>query len=433
MQHLTKRFLKYVSFNIIAMIGFSCYILADTFFIADALGSNGLAALNFSISFFSILQGLGLMIGIGGATRFSILKTDSSQKKQSIVYMHSLTMGGFVALVFVIISIFFTTPLSRILGADEITLPLTKVYLSTILGFSPFFIMNNILLAFIRNDNNPKLSMTAMLISSFSNIILDYIFMFPLSLGILGAAVATGLSPIISLCVLSIHFIQKKQGFHLCRFKIHISEFIDIILLGLSSFIGELASAISLFTFNLVILKLAGNTGVAAYGIIANIALIATAVFTGAAQGIQPLASEYYGKRDIGSIRDILRFGTITCIVLALIMYAVVFLFSDLIVAIFNSEGNKMLAEIANSGLKIYFAGYFFAGVNIVFIAFLSAVSQSKPAMLLSVLRSCVFLVPFVLLLSMIFGTYGVWLSFVITEVLVFLISVFWLMSFKKI
>jgi Na+-driven multidrug efflux pump len=89
--------------------------------------------------------------------------------------------------------------------------------------------------------------------------------------------------------------------------------------------------------------------------------------------------------------------------------------------------------EIANSGLKIYFAGYFFAGVNIVFIAFLSAVSQSKPAMLLSVLRSCVFLVPFVLLLSMIFGTYGVWLSFVITEVLVFLISVFWLMSFKKI
>lgn len=373
------------------------------------------------------------MIGIGGATRFAILKTDSSRKKRSIVFMHSLAMGGFVALVFVIISVFYTTPLSRILGADEITLPLTRVYLSIILGFSPFFVMNNILLAFIRNDNNPKLAMAAMLISSFSNIILDYIFMFPLSLGILGAAVATGLSPIISLCVLSVHFIQKKQGFHFCKFQIHTSEIVDIVSLGLSSFIGELASAISLITFNLVVLRIAGNIGVAAYGIIANIALIATAVFTGVAQGIQPLASEYFGKKDTDSITAVLRFAMITCSVLAVLMYAVVFISSVPIVAIFNSEGNNMLADIANSGLRIYFTGYFFAGMNIVLIAFLSAISHSKPAMLLSVLRSCVFLVPLVIWLSMIFSMEGVWFSFVSTEVLVFLISVFEWFRLKKV
>ncbi|MEA4989109.1 MAG: MATE family efflux transporter [Anaerovorax sp.] len=432
MHNLKKNFIKYVSLNIIGMIGLSCYILADTFFIAKSLGTAGLAALNFSISIFSILQGLGLMIGIGGATRFSILKNNANNKKSNSIFVHSLVIGALVSLFFVTIAIFFTTPLSAGLGADKVTLPLTKVYLTIILSFSPFFVLNNILLAFIRNDNNPKLSMTAMLISSFSNIILDYVFMFPLSMGIFGAAFATGLSPVISLCVLSLHFLNKKNGFRIDKCKIRISIIIDIILLGFSSFIGELASAISLITFNLVILRIEGNTGVAAYGIIANIALIAVAVFTGVAQGIQPLASEYYGKNDTKSIRCILQYGIIAAFSLSLFIYLTAFCFSGQIVAAFNSECDKILAYIANKGLKVYFLGYFFAGINIVATAFLSATSNSKQAMLISIMRSCILLVPSVLILSMIFKMNGVWFAFVSTEFLVFLISCFSLHSFKK-
>ncbi|WP_206458769.1 MATE family efflux transporter [Anaerovorax sp. IOR16] len=432
MHNLIKNFIKYVSLNIIGMIGLSCYILADTFFIAKSLGTAGLAALNFSISIFSILQGLGLMIGIGGATRFSILKNNGKSEKSNSIFVHSLLIGALVSLFFVTIAIFFTKPLSVGLGADEVTLPLTKIYLTIILSFSPFFVLNNILLAFIRNDNNPKLSMTAMLINSFSNIILDYIFMFPLSMGIFGAAFATGLSPVISLGVLSLHFMNKKKGFHICKCKVRISIIIDIVLLGFSSFIGELASAISLITFNLVILRIEGNTGVAAYGIIANIALIAVAVFTGVAQGIQPLASEYYGKNDTKSLRSILQYGIITAFSLSLFIYLTVFCFSSTIVAAFNSECDNILAYIANKGLKVYFLGYFFAGINIVSTAFLSATSNSKQAMLISIMRSSILLVPSVLILSMTFKMNGVWLSFVSTEFLVFLISCFSLHSFKK-
>lgn len=432
MKEIKNIFLKYVSLNVIGTIGLSCYILADTFFVSKALGDIGLASLNFSISIFSIMQGIGLMIGIGGATDYSI-KKQQRDNSNNTAFTYSLVMGAIMSLIFIIIAIFFIEPLSKFLGADKITLPLTKTYLTTILSFSPFFILNNILLAFIRNDNDPKLSMIAMLVSSFSNIILDYVFMFPFSMGIFGAAFATALSPIISLGILSIHFIKKKHSFHIVKAKIIFADVRRIIALGFSSFIGELASAISLITFNLIILKLEGNTGVAAYGIVANVALIATAIFVGISQGIQPLVSKYYGKKDKKHVNDILRYSIITTLTLEVLIYSCIYIFTNRIVIIFNSQSNTQLSIIASQGMIIYFLGYLFAGINIVSSAFFSSISNTKQAMIISILRSCLILIPVVYIFSVMFNMKGVWLSFLATEFIVFIInSIFFVKYFRK-
>lgn len=423
MKSLKQNFIKYVSLNIAGMLAISCYILADTFFISKSSGQDGLAALNFSISVFSIMQGIGLLIGIGGATCFSILKAEQDSQKQNKVFVTSLVLGAAASVIFLITAVFFAEPLSALLGADKITLPLTRVYLTTILAFSPFFIFDNILLAFIRNDGNPKLSMTAMIISSLSNIVLDYVFMFPMSMGIFGAALATGISPVISLCILSIHFISKKNGFSICRCSISLSETRSIFSLGFSSFIAEMASAVALIIFNLVIVRIAGNTGVAAYGIVANLALIASAIFTGTAQGIQPLASEFHGKKDARSVKLILKYSVYTVFIISVFIYISVFFFSDQITAVFNSKNNARLAELASNGLKIYFLGFLFAGLNIVCSSFLSSTQRSKYAIIISALRSFALLVPSIIILSLAFGMTGVWLSFTVTEFIVFLFS----------
>ena len=114
-------------------------------------------------------------------------------------------------------------------------LPLTKAYMETLLCFSPFFLLNNILIAFVRNDNNPKLAMTAMVTGSFSNIALDYIFIFPLSMGMFGAALATGFSLILSVCVLSLHFWTKRNQFSLQKCKMKIKKLTNILHLGFSA------------------------------------------------------------------------------------------------------------------------------------------------------------------------------------------------------
>ncbi|WP_066716278.1 MATE family efflux transporter [Clostridium sp. Marseille-P299] len=422
-KNILQKFVKYVSLNILGMIGLSCYILADTFFVSKALGATGVAALNFSISIYSVINGTGLMIGIGGATRYSILKSQNDDKKANAVFSSSVMLGILLGIIFAIIGIFGSKPLAMILGADSVTLPLTKTYLTTILCFAPFFIMNNILLAFVRNDNDPKLSMIAMLTGSLSNVFLDYMFIFPLGMGMFGAAFATGLAPIISIGVLSIHFIKGKNNFAFIKSKLRWRSTCDIFSLGLSAFITEVSSAVVLITFNLVIIGLKGNLGVASYGIVANIALVGVAIFTGIAQGIQPLVSHGYGMANHDELKKVMKYALITSLGIASLIYITVFYKADDIVGIFNSENNIEIAQIAKTGLQIYFLGFFFAGINIIMATYFSATERARDAFLISIARGCIIIVPLVLILSTILKMTGIWLAFVFTECVVTIIT----------
>lgn len=422
---LLRNFIKYVSLNIMGMIGLSFYILADTFYVSKALGSTGIAALNLSISIYSVIHGMGLMIGIGGATRFSILKSQNNDKSANKVFSTAIKIGIMIGIIFAILGLLWSKSMAIALGADLSTLPLTTTYLKTILCFAPFFIFNNIILAFVRNDNNPNLSMIAMLVGSFSNIILDYAFMFPLNMGMFGAAFATGLAPVISICILSVHFVKKINAFAFFKSRVQWKFVSDICKLGLSALIIEVSSAIVLITFNLIILGIEGNIGVAAYGIVANLALVGIAIFTGLAQGIQPLTSKYYGLKEYETVKQVRKYAIKTSVALALIMYLSVILFSETIVNLFNSEDNIKISIIAENGLKIYFAGFFFVGINIVSAFYLSATEKTRAAFFITIARGLVIIVPFVIILSNIFNMTGVWLAFVFTELFVTILAVY--------
>jgi putative MATE family efflux protein len=422
--NVLKNFAKFVSLNILGMIGLSCYILADTFFISKALGATGIAALNFSIAIYSVIHGTGLMIGIGGATRYSILKSQHDDKQANIVFTTSVKLGILLGIIFLLLGAFGSKSLALLLGADESTSPMTQTYLTTILCFAPFFIMNNILLAFVRNDNNPNLSMIAMLTGSFSNIVLDYVFMFPLGMGMFGAAFATGLAPMISIGILSIHFIKGDNNIRLTHSRINRNVISDVIRLGLAAFISEVSSAVVLITYNLVIMRLEGNLGVASYGIVANIALVGISIFTGIAQGIQPLVSRGYGMGNRIVLKKVIKYAVLTSLSIAAIIYAIVFFNADAIIVIFNSEQNAAIAQIAKIGLRSYFIGFFFAGINIIMSMYLSATESAVEAFTISIARGCVIIVPFVLLLSSLLHMTGIWLAFVLTELVVTLITI---------
>ena len=415
-QSLLRTFCRYVSLNVLGMVSLSCYILADTFFIAQKLGVQGLAALNLSIPVYSMIHGMGLMIAIGGATRFSILHSQGSPKGANTVFSTALRAGLAISLLFVLLGLLGSGYLAELLGADESILPMTKTYLATILVFAPFFITYNVVLAFVRNDNSPNLAMIAMLVGSFSNILLDYVFMYPLDMGMFGAALATCLAPIISLSLLLPHFAKQKDKLGMFRDKLAWSLLPDICALGSSALIVELSSAVVMITFNLVIHALQGNTGVAAYGIVANLGLVGVAVFTGLAQGTQPLASRLYGVKSIQLTERVREYALRTAIVLAVIIYLGVLGYSERIVALFNSEGNYEIAHMAVEGLRIYFLGVFFLAINVVEGTYLSATEKPQDAFLISIGRGILIIVPLVLILSRIWNMTGVWLAFVLTE-----------------
>lgn len=426
---ILKNFLKYVSFNIFGMIVFSCYILADTFFVSDALDSLGLAALNIAIPAYSVMQATGVMLGTGGATKYSVYKAQENKKSANEMFANTFLIGIMFSIMFMIVGVFFSEPVAKLLGANSETIEYTSIYIMTLLCFAPFFIANNIMLSYVRNDGNPGRSMIAMLSSSFSNIVLDYIFIYPLNMGMFGAAFATGISAVISLMILLSYMFSKRSGLKFKKTapkKVYIKS---IFTLGVSSFITEISSGIVLLVFNLVILDIAGNTGVAAYGIVANVALVVISIFTGTSQGMQPLVSNAYAVRDNTAMRKVLLYSIITVLLISTVVYAMTISFSDNIIAVFNSENNQSLIPLAKTGFNIYFLGFFFAGFNIISAAFLSAKEKAVTAFIISLIRGIIAIVPSVIILSAIFGINGVWSSFAVSEFITCIVALIFVLK----
>ena len=409
-------FWKYISLSVLGMIGSSGTIFADTYFVSSRLGTNGLASLNLVISVFGLINGIGMMMGIGGAARYAVWKAQGQDEKANESFTLAFLGAAGAGVVFFLAGLFFPEAIARKLGADSDILPMCSLYLKTILCFAPFFLFNHLFMAFIRNDGNPKLSMCAMAAGSLANIILDYLFLYPWNLGIFGAALATGLSPVIGLGISAIHLAAGKNQFHFTGSNGKLLELRKVMALGLSAFVNEFSSSVVLVVFNLLILKTAGNLGVAAYGIVANLALVISAVFTGISQGIQPLLGRAYGKEGMEQIGDLYRKGTKTAFLVGVAVIGAVNVFAPVLVSWFNGEKNEVLQIMAQKGLRLYFTGFLFVGYNFVTASLLSATEKTSFAFVISFFRGCMGIIIMAWLFSAIFGADGIWISFPFVE-----------------
>lgn len=421
-----REFARYASLNVLGMLGMSCYILADTFFISQALGPDGLTALNLAIPIYSFIHGCGLMLGMGGGTRFSILKSQREHQQANRVFTNVLYLAAVFATLFVLTGLFGADGLSVLFGAQGAVRSMSTIYLRVILLFAPAFLANNVLLCFVRNDGAPHLSMAAMIGGSLSNVVLDWVFLFPCAMGIFGAVFATGLAPIISMMILSPHFFRKKNQFRPVPCAPSGKAVWRIVASGVPSLVTEVSSGIVIIVFNGLIMNMEGNIGVAAYGVIANLSLVVIAIYTGIAQGIQPILSRNYGMGNQKSLLEILRYAMISMLVISFLVYGAVWMFAPQISAAFNSQGDPTLQAIATNGLKLYFIACPFAGCNVVLSMYFTSIERPLPAHAISLLRGFFLIIPLAVLLSAVWKMTGIWCAFPVTEFLVSLLSI-WL------
>ena len=411
-----REYARYTALSVVGMLALSCYILADTFFVSKSLGTEGLAALNIAIPVYNFIHGTGLMLGMGGATRFSICRSRGARREADEMFTNTLYMAAGFSVLFAALGLFFSGELAALLGADEEIFAMSRTYMQVLLLFSPAFILNDIFVCYVRNDGNPQLSMAATAGGSFSNIVLDYVFMFPLGMGIFGAVLATGLAPVIGIAIMSPHWLKASKGFHAVRTGLSAAHVRNNLALGFPSLLAQLSSGIVIIVFNAIILRLTGNTGVAAYGVVANLSLVIAAVYTGIAQGIQPLVSREYGKGNKKAQRSFLTWALYSMAVLSVLLYAGIFLEADPIARIFNSENDLRLQEIAVPGLKLYFTAILFMGYNVILSTYFTSVEKVIPAHVVSLLRGLLLIVPAAFVMAGLWGMTGVWLAFPVTE-----------------
>lgn len=415
-----NEFAKYVSQNTLAMLGISCYILVDTFFISISQGTDGLTALNLVLPVYSLIFAIGSMIGTGAATRFSILRA-RGESEADRYFSNAIMWELIFGLIFTAAGALCPEGIIRLLGGDEHITAVGAQYTRLFMLFGPAFTLNYTFTAFVRNDGAPSRAMTATLSSSFSNILLDYLFMFPLGMGMSGAALATGVSPLISCAICCTHFFTKKNTIKFIPAPPSLKRLWKSCQLGVAAFVAEISSGVTMTVFNFLMLGLAGNTGVAAYGVTANFSMVASSVFNGIANGSQPLISRAYGCAGTGGNRalgKLLKMCVATALVFAAVFIAAVYIFADVFVGIFNSEGSAELAALGAEGIRLYFIGFLPAGLNIVLTGFLSASERAVSAFVAALMRGFAAIIGFAFLLSALFGITGLWLAFPASETL---------------
>lgn len=423
---ITRETGHYIVRNIFAYLGLSLYILIDTLFVSITAGELGLSTLNIVLPTYNFFNALGLMLGVGGATMFSLNKVRHPEKVSDL-FSQLITSAACLGIFFIVFLYIFTTPVLHLLGANSQTMPMARPYFRIITLSAPFIMCKYITVNFVRNDGNPSLTMASALTETLSMIVMDYVLIFLFKMGMNGAALAAMLAPMLNLAVASLHRKFKDRTLTLHFAKPRLRVLIRAAQLGIAAFLNELSNGVSIFVFNWGLLGLGGNAAIAAYGVIANIALVVISMGNGVALGVQPIASREYGRGNFSNSLKALKLGTIITLVIALLNYVVLTVLRHPVVAAFNSAHSATLAKYAAAGIPIYFTCTFFVALNLLLMTFMVAINKPRQAFTLSILRGYIILIPAIIICGKLFGLEGVWASVPLTEFLVTLLGLVFL------
>ncbi len=418
-----KKLRGYIYPNIFATVGVSLYILVDTYFISACAGTNGITALNLAMPLYSAIFAVAAMLGNGAATAFSLEKA-ASGKNGGSYFSQAVMTNLLLSIPFVLGGAFVPERIMAFLGADAAIIETGYTYVRTFLVCTPFFLLNGSFTAFIRNDGSPNIAMAATLISCLFNVVFDYILMFPCGLGMFGAALATGIAPAVSMAVCLAHFLSKNNTI---RFRFVLPDLKKVVRacrLGIGYFVSEISSGVSGFVFNKILLSIVGNVAVAAYGIVANVSIVGTAIFSGVAQGLQPMASRAQGTGDLAARRAVCRYSLKTGLIIAAGVALLFGVFAREVAEIFNSENNDQMTMLAVGNLRYYVVGFLPAAVNIILCGYFGAIGRDRLCSIISVSRGIVAIVAFTVILSRLFGIVGVWIAYPAAELFTLLLAI---------
>lgn len=416
---IVREFFHYTSRSMFGMLGIALYILADTYFIAHVLGPQALAALNLVLPFLAFLNGSGLMLGIGGAALFALAKNRGQQHRANYYFSQSFLVAIVLILIIVIGGLSCLDSLTYFLGANADTFDYTRIYLQVMIFAAPAYILNHFFACFVRNDGAPTYAMLGLLTNSFANTFFDWLFMYPMGLGMFGAALASALAPALSLLVVAVFIFQKKNSFKFVALPPTVTALRRIIVTGMPSLVSELSAGVVIMTYNLLLLKLAGTLGVAAYGIVANLLIVLICILAGLAQGCQPLFSKYYGLNKRRHLLKIRSLALQTVLVIFTVALVASWLYEQELIGFFNKNNDPALQELAISGFMLYFVGSLFAGINLVMAMFYVGTNQPLHAHIITYLRGFALIIPVAYLMAKLFNVAGVWFSFTLSEFLV--------------
>lgn len=427
-QSVSKSFFQYFLPTLFGMMLMSVNIVIDGIFVGNGIGAIALASVNIAVPVFSVIISIALLIGIGGATLYSMAMGENNPQRAKEYFTTSIFLTTIVTIVVSGISYLNVESLARLFGANEETLAYVIDYMSVLLISALIFAFEVVLSIFVRNDGAPNLAMAGLIVAALLNIVLNYWMIFILQWEVFGAALATTIATGIGALVYTIHFFNKGSGLKLTKFTWNWKTMKDISSIGFPSFLSEAGIGVFVMGYNIAMAYYIGTSGLAAFSVINYLHTFMFFAFIGIGSTIQPMISFYYGAKRYHSISDTVKIAERTGFTLGLLFIGAGFFGADYLVAIFGIESQEIF-KMTTVGLKLFFLGYLFMGVNFVYMTYYQSIGRIKPSIIITLARGFILLIITLLILPYFFGINGIWLSLPVTEALV---AIFLLLFVRK-
>lgn len=422
-EDVRKLFYKFLIPAISSAIAVAAYSIVDTIAIGQGVGANGAAANAVVLPIFSLASFVALLFGIGGCVLRSQSKGEGNEEKGNAYFTTATVYVSIVALVMWIVGSLFQEDFYRICGADDKLMPYAKEYGSWIFAFHPSFVLTTFLSSFIRADGAPKFVMKVTLIGGVINIIGDYILVFPMQMGMTGAAIATVAGSVVQTILLIGYIMMKKTSLKFVKPYKWSVALKKICMVGFGAGIGSLAIIIVTFITNNQIMKYSGTSALAIYGMLGTVAALLVSVFSGVGQAAQPIVSENYGAGNIDRCWKAEKSGMNTSIVLGVFFAGICVVFPVKITGFFMKLTPEIV-EIAPYIVRIYAISFIPTAINIYSIYHLQSILCPKIATCISLLRGIILNSIFLLVFPLIMGENGIWWAILFSEVVVMTISI---------
>lgn len=432
-EHFTyKKLLLFTLPSIVMMIFTSIYSVVDGFFVSNYVGKTPFTAVNFITPFLMIIGAIGFMFGTGGSALISKTMGEGDKNKANQLFSLFIYVTIICGIIISALGMVFIHPIAAALGAQGEMLKNCVTYGRIILIAMPFFMLQFEFQSYFATSGKPQLGLFVTLAAGLTNIILDALFTAVLHWGLVGAAAATAFTQAIGGIIPLIYFCRPNSSLlQLTKTKFDKKSLIKACTNGSSELMTNISMSIVNMLYNIQLMKYAGEDGVAAYGVLMYVNLVFLALFIGYSIGTAPITGYNYGAKNHAELKNILKKSSVIIGIFAVCMLLLAKVLSRPLAEIFVGY-DKSLFNLTLRGFKIFSFAFLFSGVSIYGSSFFTALNNGLISALISFLRTLVLQISAVLILPLILGIDGIWISIVVAEFMSMLITVTFIFKMKN-
>lgn len=417
---------KFLTASMASAMVMSIYSFVDTIAVGQSEGPAGAAAMAVITPLYGVLIFLGILCGVGGSVLYGNARGEGKEEKANALFTAATGLMLFLILLVWIIFALFHQQIFTFFGAYAELMPKVMEYARWLIWFLPVFILPTFISSFIRNDGAPGLAMAAVIIGGCVNIFGDWFFVFPLGLGMTGAAIATVLGTSVQVIIMCIHFFTKKCTLRIVKPN-HVKPAICQTLgIGFGASVLDLGTVILSIIMNNQIMRYGDTNALAVYGVVATITSLFQALYCGVGQAIQPIVSANCGAMQADRIKQVWKMSLTTVIVLGIGFTAVGELFPTQIVRLFMDVTPEVLT-VAPGIIRPFFLLFLFLGITVLATYHLQSIMHRRMSMMIAVLRSVVISGLLIYILPLFMGILGVWVAMPISELIVAIIALIYI------